>query len=1228
MKNKCLFSLIAMLSVILQAPAVVPGSNSFYKSKPSDPDAVYFTPAEFKITNDGKMDVTEALQGAINKLKLEQNFGIIFIPEGTYTISRTIYIPAAIRIIGYGRKRPVFVLRKNTPGYQEPVVTDKGKANYMFWFTSSVVEPGKPVNDAGAGTFYSALSNVDIVIEDGNPYAVALRTHYAQHSFVAHCDVHVGKGKAGLFDIGNYMEDVRFFGGDYGIYTTKASPGWQFMMVDTWFEGQRKAAIKTQQAGLTIVRMNVKNVPKVIDVDPDFWEKLYMEDCQLINIAGPVVSFENEGNDVLQINMRNITCRNVPLVAEYQRSKTYTRAPGNIYRINRYVYGLQMDDINAEQEFKTVFEHELLADLPSPVASDIPLIQSVDSWVNLKDLGAKGDGSTDDTKIIRDAVEKYNTIYFPQGLYRVTGTIKLKPETVLIGLHPIATQIILGESTPAFSGFGSPVPLVETAPGSNNIISGIGLFTGEYNYRAVACKWTGGERSMLEDVKFVGGHGTMRKGPYVPWAGYGDQTRKPQPVPGPDPAWDTQYWSLWVTNEGGGIFKNIWTASSYACSGIYVSNTSTVGKIYAMSVEHHVRNEVRFNKVSNWKIYALQLEEESREGVYCQPMEISNCSNLMFANLYMFRVIRFKTPYPYSIRTWDCKNVELLNVHNYSQIKYTTDNPLYDINTNTEVRPSELARLFISGKVPLNSSQTPSGQVMTLARGFEFAEGMCSDSKGNIYFSEQRLKRIYKWSAATASLDLLADYPWEPLSLGCDSEDNLLVVFKYFPQFGHKINGVQESFRNPPDASGTSFSMWGNSGFATLTYSIDPDDPDETLEPLKRNKMGSLPVVHKALHPSNRWRDFHDFDKVTVNRNEECWLAPDGKTIIPICYDLARSSGLVEAFPGKQVYVSNEYDKRTVKLDVDDNGYVTNMQRFAEKGEFFSVPAANGDVYIADGDLFVFNHEGKLKGTIHIPERLNAISFGGKGKETLFVTGREALYSVAISQQPAFKVLVLTERGGQHEGFVKPAIDWLEEYSRAENFEITVINTTDKIDEAYLSDFKVFIQLDYIPYAWPEKAMKAFVRYIEEGRGGWVGFHHATLLGEFDGYPMWPWFSDFMGGIRFKNYIAQKASGKIILEDGNHPVMKGVSESFVLHNDEWYTFDKSPRPNVKVLATVDESSYDPPSDIKMGDHPVVWVNEKVKARNVYFLMGHDGSLFHSKDFTTMFSNAIKWASGE
>ena len=67
--------------------------------------------------------------------------------------------------------------------------------------------------------------------------------------------------------------------------------------------------------------------------------------------------------------------------------------------------------------------------------------------------------------------------------------------------------------------------------------------------------------------------------------------------------------------------------------------------------------------------------------------------------------------------------------------------------------------------------------------------------------------------------------------------------------------------------------------------------------------------------------------------------------------------------------------------------------------------------------------------------------------------------------------------------------------------------------------------------------------------------------------------------------------------------MKNVMPRSSSPDDEWYTYDKSPRPNVRVLANVDEFTYTPASDVKMGDHPVVWVNEKVKARNVYFQMG-------------------------
>src|ERR1700733_5524239 len=109
---------------------------------------------------------------------------------------------------------------------------------------------------------------------------------------------------------------------------------------------------------------------------------------------------------------------------------------------------------------------------------------------------------------------------------------------------------------------------------------------------------------------------------------------------------------------------------------------------------------------------------------------------MVFSNFYTFRVIRVNKPYPYSIRSWANQNIEFLNVHNYSQIKYTTTNPLYDVNTDTEVRPWEFARLFI-GEQPFAPAGYPAGKIVKLAGGFEFAEGSCADSKGNVYFCEQ-----------------------------------------------------------------------------------------------------------------------------------------------------------------------------------------------------------------------------------------------------------------------------------------------------------------------------------------------------------------------------------------------------------------------------------------------------------------------------------------------------------
>jgi type 1 glutamine amidotransferase len=236
-----------------------------------------------------------------------------------------------------------------------------------------------------------------------------------------------------------------------------------------------------------------------------------------------------------------------------------------------------------------------------------------------------------------------------------------------------------------------------------------------------------------------------------------------------------------------------------------------------------------------------------------------------------------------------------------------------------------------------------------------------------------------------------------------------------------------------------------------------------------------------------------------------------------------------------------------------------------------------------------------------------------------------ACFAHAQQTPRKFKVLAIAEKGGIHKPFVDAAKVWLAQESVKDNFTVDYIEDTAKFDDAFLAQYQLFIQLNFPPYAWTPTAMAAFQRYIDEGRGGWIGFHHATLLGEFDGYPIWPWFSGFMGGIRFKTYIPTFATGTVTVEAPEHPVMKGLSGRFTIENEEWYIYDKSPRPNVHVLASVDENTYSPASRIKMGDHPVVWTNEHIKARNVYIFMGHHAELFQNSSFTTLFHNSILWA---
>ncbi len=747
---------------------------SYYPLRLDDPKAVYLTSNSFPVHADGIADDAEALQQAINRLQETVHQGIVFIPEGQYRLGKTIYVWNGIRLIGYGSHRPVFILGENTPGFQE------GDGKYLVHFVSDRPKEGQPIRDANPGTFYTGMSNIDIEIRDGNPAAVGIRFHVAQHSYLAHIDFRIGSGRAGIEEVGNEAEDLHFFGGEFGITTHKPSPSWPFLLIDSSFEGQRQAAIETEEGGLTIIHNQFKGVPTAIAIRKDRAEELWMKDSRLEDVSGPALIISDENNARTEINLENVVCARVPVLASFRESGKTVAGAGVIYQVKAFTHGLHIADLGGTPEIKTTSDTAELPLLPPPVKSDIPALPPADTWVNLRALGAKGDGSTDDTAAFKEAIAKHRAIYLPSGRYRVTDTLTLNPDTVLVGLQPYATQIVLTDSTPAFVGVGNPKALLETPKGGSNIVTGIGLDTG-INSRAVAAKWMAGKDSLMNDVRFLGGHGM-----YNP-----DGTRfvvyNNNRTGDPDASrrWDSQYWSLWITDGGGGTFKDIWTPNSFAQAGLYISDTTTEGRIYAMSSEHHVRNEVKLRNVSNWQIYALQIEEERGEGPNCLPVDIDNSSNITFANLYLYRVISTYSPFPYAVKIASSRDLRFRNVHVYSPSKFAFDNTIFDQTHHAEIRTREIASLNISGEQPQapavreSTVLAPGAKVEKLAGGFNNIESAVVDADGNVYFIDARFLRIYRWSPEKHDLTIVRDSSPEPAGLAFDKSGNLLVVTRF-----------------------------------------------------------------------------------------------------------------------------------------------------------------------------------------------------------------------------------------------------------------------------------------------------------------------------------------------------------------------------------------------------------------------------------------------------------------
>lgn len=952
LKRFC-FVAVALLAV---ACADLLYADSYYPLRPDDPRAVYLTKDQFEVRADGIGDDTSAIQQAIDRVQETTRIGVVFIPEGRYRISKTVFVWEGIRLIGYGQKRPVFLLGKDTPGFQE------GTGKYMVHFAGYRPMANRPFSDASEVTFYSGMSNIDFEMQDGNPAAIGIRFHVAQHSSLQHMDFRVGSCRAAMEDIGNQASDIHVYGGTFGIITKRTAPVWQFLLMDSSFEGQRESAIHTMEVGFTLVRVRFAHMPIALKIAPGEVEQLYGRDLQMEDISSVALKAGNVRNTHSEVTLSNVACSNVP---QFYQGDKMVAAPSRRYMVDRFTLGLEIGDDGRERGIAMRHQEHALTQPAPTAANDIPALPPMSQWVNVRTLDVKGDGKTDDTAALRAAIEKHQALFFPSGIYRVSGSIELKPDTVLIGMNPGNTSISLMNGASGFEGEGDPVGVLIAPKGGRNIVVSISIMPGANN-RAASMVWMAGTNSMLDDVSFPGGGGGFGRGPG------GGQA-------GPD---------LLIKDGGGGIFRGNWPhGTSSRTAGLRIENTAVQGKVYQISVEHHMSVESQFHNVQNWEFYALQTEEENPAGHEAISLEIRNCRNLLFANTYIYRVSRITLPKTYAVMVRNSDNIRFENVKVFSQTRLAFDNAVLDEDSSVAVRPQFFTNFIVKKvmKIP-TASALPAvfdkgTTIEKLVGGLSNASGLTTDDAGHLFFTDAAMRKIYRWNEVDKKAEQIATTQGQPMVMGFVKPSTLLIVA--YERAVSSLN-VAESNSTPQPVAETTEKL-----------------PDTVL---------LLPVgLHNMLSILKDLIEHRDYEyrqgsntaviRVVENAHRGYFYASGTRTAIfagGTWRPILQSSNVAAFSPGDEHYVTSEDDGKTYRVKLGNDEKMTTSV-FVERGGTSVINDAAGNVYIASDQVYIYSREGKQIGVLVTPERPGSLAFGGSDNRTLFIGARSSLYSIRMA---------------------------------------------------------------------------------------------------------------------------------------------------------------------------------------------------------------------------------------
>ena len=220
------------------------------------------------------------------------------------------------------------------------------------------------------------------------------------------------------------------------------------------------------------------------------------------------------------------------------------------------------------------------------------------------------------------------------------------------------------------------------------------------------------------------------------------------------------------------------------------------------------------------------------------------------------------------------------------------------------------------------------------------------------------------------------------------------------------------------------------------------------------------------------------------------------------------------------------------------------------------------------------------------------------------------------------RLLVYSRTAGFRHLSIPDGIAAIEELGRAHGFAVRASEDPAVFTDGTLDDIDGVVFLNTTGEVMTPEGRAAFERWVRDG-GGYIGVHAAA-----DTEYTWDFYGRLLGGAWFLAHPVQQP-GVVVNEAPEAPSTAHLPERWLLPLEEFYSFVANPREHVRVLLSIDESTYlqDPntshlptgpslPEGVSgvMGDHPMSWCVDVGAGRGWYSALGHESYLYQLADY--------------